>query len=88
MFRVDDKGKRSDITKLPKGSLDGIVKVGDSYLVSSWEGQAIYRGKLGGTAEAVLEQLKAPADIGYDKKRSRVLVPRFMDNAVEAYDVK
>jgi sugar lactone lactonase YvrE len=88
VYRLDEKGAKSDGAKMPKGSLDGIVKVGDSLYVSSWEGQAIYKGKLGGTFEAVLSPLKAPADIGFDKKRSRILVPRFMDDAVEAYDVK
>jgi hypothetical protein len=36
----------------------------------------------------VIHGVKAPADIGFDSKRSRVLVPRFVDNAIEAYDVK
>jgi sugar lactone lactonase YvrE len=88
IYRLDEKGQKADATKLPKGGFDGVVKVGDSLLVSSWEGQSIFKGKLGGTFEAVLQGLEAPADIGYDKKRSRVLVPRFMGNAVEAYDVK
>lgn len=88
LYRVDEKGTRSDVTKLPKGSLDGIVKVGDAFLVSSWDGQAVYKGTLGGTFEPVLTQLKAPADIGFDTKRSRVLVPRFMEDAVEAYEIK
>jgi sugar lactone lactonase YvrE len=87
-YKLDDKGVRSEVTKLPKGSLDGVVKVGDALLVSSWEGQAIYKGKLGGAFEPVLQSLEAPADIDYDKKRGRVLVPRFMANVVEAYDVK
>lgn len=88
IYRVDEKGTKSDVTKLPKGSLDGIVKVGDSFLVSSWDGQAVYKGTLGGTFTPVLSQLKAPADIGYDTKRSRVLVPRFMEDAVEVYEIK
>lgn len=88
IYRVDDKGKKSDATKLPKGGLDGIVKVGDALLVSSWEGSTIYKGKVGGTFEPVLEQLAAPADIGWDSKRSRVLVPRFMGDVVEVYEVK
>src|SRR5207248_11288154 len=49
---------------------------------------AVYKGKLGGTFEPVLENQKSPADIGWDKKRSRVLVPHFMENTVEAYDIK
>ncbi len=73
---------------MPKGGLDGIVKASDFLYVSSWEGQAIFKGKIGGAFEPVLSQLKAPADIGFDKKRSRILVPRFMEDAVEAYDVK
>jgi sugar lactone lactonase YvrE len=87
IYRLDEKGQRVDITKLPKGGFDGVVKVGDSWLVSSWEGQAVYKGKLGGTFEPLFTSLKAPADIGFDTKRSRVLVPRFMEDAVEAYDV-
>lgn len=88
LYKLDDKGAKGDATKLPKGSLDGIARVGDALLVSSWEGQAVYKGKPGGTFEPVLQSLEAPADIGYDKKRGRVLVPRFMGNVVEAYDVK
>jgi sugar lactone lactonase YvrE len=88
LFRLDDKGKKQDVTKLPHGSLDGIVQAGDFLLVSSWEGSAVYKGKLGGTFEAVLENQKTPADIGWDKKRSRLLVPHFMENSVEAYEIK
>jgi hypothetical protein len=32
--------------------------------------------------------VKAPADIGLDTKRKRILVPLFLDNAIEAYDIK
>jgi hypothetical protein len=89
LYRVGDKGNKQDVTKLPKGSLDGLVQTGDgTLLVSSWDGQAIYKGKLGGTFEPVIQNIKAPADIGWDKKRSRVLVPRFEDNTVEAYEIK
>lgn len=87
-YRLDDKGKKQDVTKLPKPGLDGVVVFGDALLISSWEGQSVYKGKLGGAFEPLLTGIKAPADIGLDKKRSRVLVPRFMDDVVEAYDVK
>jgi len=89
LFRLDDKGARQDITKLPEGGLDGLVALGDSLLVTSWKASSVYRGKLGGEKfEVVLSGVKAPADMGYDTKRSRVLLPRFMENAVEVYDVK
>jgi sugar lactone lactonase YvrE len=87
-YRLDDKGGKQDVTKLPKGALDGVVPLGDSLLVSSWEGSAIYKGKLGGSFDVVLSDQASPADIGYDTKRGRVLVPHFLDSTVEAYDLK
>jgi sugar lactone lactonase YvrE len=88
LYRLDDKGKKEDVTKLPDGMLDGIVQVGDSLLISSWKSESVYKGKLNDKFEAVLTGQKAPADIGYDTKRHRVLVPHFMDNTVEAYELK
>jgi hypothetical protein len=88
LFRLDEKGVKQDVTKIPGGVLDGIAQAGDSLLISSWATSTIYRGKLGGTFEPVLTDLKGPADITFDSKRKRVLVPRFLENAVEAYDLK
>jgi sugar lactone lactonase YvrE len=88
LYSLDKEGKKGDASKLPQGQLDGIVPLGDGVLVSSWEAQGVFRGKAGGTFDLVLTGLKAPADIGYDTKRSRVLVPLFQDNAVEAYDLQ
>ena len=51
-------------------------------------GSAIYRGTLGGKFEVAYAELKGPADIGFDSKRKRVLVPRLVDNAIGAYDLK
>jgi len=85
LYRLDDKGEKQDVTKLPEGGLDGVVPLGDALLVSSWKASAVYKVKLGGAVSVALTGLKAPADIGYDEKRKRVLVPRFMENAVEAY---
>ena len=89
LYRLDEKGARQDVTKLPEGGLDGIVAVGDKLLISSWKGSAVYRGKLGSDKfEVVVPNVKGPADIGYDSKRNRLLVPRFVDNAVEVYEIK
>jgi hypothetical protein len=59
--------------------------VGASLLVSSWEAPGVFKGKPGGSWDLVLAGIKAPADIGFDSKRSLVLVPRFQDNVVEVY---
>lgn len=88
IYTLDDKGTKQNVTKVPTGGLDGLVSVGDALYVSSWQGSAIYKGKLGATFEPVLQGLKGPADFGFDSKRNRIVVPRFMENAVEAYDVK
>ena len=88
VYVLSDKGEMQEVTHLPKGGLDGMLLVGDSLLVSSWAGSAVYRGELGSTFEPVIQGVNGPADIGYDTKRNRVLVPRFTDNAVEAYDLK
>jgi len=85
IYRLDAHGKRRDVTKLPAGGLAGIVKLGDGYLVASWQTSSIYRGKLGGPFEVALAGQKSPADIGYDTKRARLLVPHFTEGTVEAF---
>jgi hypothetical protein len=85
LYSLDKAGKKGDAQKLPKGTLDGLVSVGDSLLASSWEAQGVFKGKPGASWDLVLPGLKAPADIGFDSKRSLVLVPLFQDNVVEAY---
>jgi len=89
VYRIDEKGEKHDMTKVPTGGLDGMVQLADNVLlVSSWKGSAIYRGSLGGKFDVILSGLAGAADIGFDSKRKRVLVPRFMDNAIEVYDLK
>jgi sugar lactone lactonase YvrE len=89
LYSLDAKGKKADAKKLPKGTLDGIVLLpGGDLLVSSWEANAVYRGKPGGEFTPVIENVKSPADIGYDTKRNRVLVPLFESDEVQAYEIK
>jgi sugar lactone lactonase YvrE len=83
IYEVDAKGQQSKNQKLPKGQLDGVVVLdGGDVLVSSWEGSAIYKGKPGGEWKPVVENVKSPADIGYDTKRHRILIPIFQGNTV------
>ncbi|HEX2059192.1 MAG TPA: hypothetical protein VHK90_00480 [Thermoanaerobaculia bacterium] len=75
IYSLDD-GKPRRVAKLPRGMLDGVVRVDDhTVLVSSWLGEGIYRGSPGGTFEPLLTGIDAPADLGYDTKRHRLLVP-------------
>lgn len=72
---------------LPEGSLDGLawLEIDSLMLVSSWDGQAIYKVDHSGQQEVqtVAEGLEAPADIGYDSRRNRLLIPLFNGNSVE-----
>ena len=89
LMTLDLKGKsKGPSTTLPKGSLDGVVMVGDELVVSSWEGSALYRGKPGGEFKELISKLEGPADIGYDSKRNRVLVPLMKENRLEAWELK
>lgn len=89
LYGLDAKGKKTGAQKLPKGSLDGIVVLpGGDFLISSWEANAVYRGRPGGDFTPVIENVKSPADIGWDPKRSRVLVPLFESNEVQAFEIK
>lgn len=86
LYTLGKQGEKTALTPLPKGGLDGVVTVGGGALIiSSWDGAALYRGTQGGAFKELATGLKAPADLGYDAKRKVVLVPRFMDNRVEAF---
>ena len=87
VYTLSDKGVKSEVTKLPAGGLDGVVALGDELLISSWQASSVFRGKLGGKFEVAIPEVKSPADIGYDTKRKRVLVPHFTENSVEVFDL-
>jgi hypothetical protein len=73
-----------NVVELPGGQLDGVVRLPDgSLLVSSWEAKAVFKIDPAGQATPVLENVESPADIGYDTKRGRLLVPLFNGNRVE-----
>lgn len=89
VFRLGLKGEKTDVLKLPNGGLDGLLVVADTLFCSSWGGSVVYRGKLGGTTfEPIIQNVKGPADLGWDSKRHRLLVPRFLDDRVEVFEVK
>jgi len=83
-----DKGWPVEVHALPQGSLYGIVPLGDEMLVASWAGNAIYRGKPLGDWKVAIPDVKSPANIGYDRKRGRVLVPLLTEDEVLEYDLK
>jgi sugar lactone lactonase YvrE len=84
IYRVTRDGRRHDTMRLPGGQLDGLVRLPDgSLLVSSWAAQAVYHGAPTTAFTAVVKGVEAPASIGYDTVRQRVLVPLFQRNEAE-----
>lgn len=81
-----EKGKKANVARLPKGSLDGLVHMSDNtFLISSWESNSVFRGPQAGPFTEVITNVKSPADIGYDTKRHVLLVPHFTENKVSIH---
>ncbi|MDF1562884.1 MAG: SMP-30/gluconolactonase/LRE family protein [Deltaproteobacteria bacterium] len=73
-----EEGKKTRVLELPAGRLDGIVATPEGQLlISSWEARTIFAGPAAGPFVPLLEDLQSPADLGYDARRARVLVPLF-----------
>jgi hypothetical protein len=83
-----DTGSAAERYPLGLGKLRGLVRVPDgTFLVSGWEGRSVWRGFPGGTFETVVDGLEGPADLGYDTKRQRVLIPLFDGHALAVFDL-
>ena len=77
-------GRVENVVTLPTGGLDGLIRLADgSLFVSSWEGKAVYHIDPQGQVHTIMENIESPADIGYDTKRGRLLVPVFNQNRLE-----
>jgi hypothetical protein len=63
------------------------VAIGSDLLISSWATSSVYKGKLGTQFGVLFPELPAPADIGFDAKRKRLLVPLFKDNVVKVFEL-
>ncbi len=89
IYKLDAKKGKGDVTTAPTGGLDGMFIAADGTVwVSSWGGESIYRGKLGGAFDAVVTHVTGAADFTVNTKSKQIVVPRFMNNTVEFYDVK
>lgn len=83
VFSVSDDGGLTAIVTLTAGTLDGIAETTDgTLLVSSWEAGSVFAVTPDDQISVVARDLPSPADIGYDAKRNRLLVPLFNADAV------
>jgi sugar lactone lactonase YvrE len=85
--RITKTGSVSLLAKLRKAQIDGLVKAKDgAWLASSWEGSCVYRIEPDGRSTESVGGLASPADLGYDAKRGRVLIPLFEANTIQMAD--
>ncbi len=89
MFTVKADGTKIDFAKLSKTQLDGVVQdAKGNYLVSSWEGKCIFSVSSDGKTETcAFEKVDAPADLGFDTKRGRLLTPLFNEKQLRVDQV-
>lgn len=82
--RID--GMSMEVTELPAPDgerLDGVVPDSDGgYTVASWDQRAVLHVAMDGTVTPFLEDVDEPADIGWDGRRGRLLVPLFGGSVV------
>ena len=89
LFSYTTSGKETVLPTPPQGSLDGLIKLKDGRIViSSWAGSALYAFNKDKSFSVLADGLDAPADLGLDTKRNRILVPLFKQNKVVILPVK
>lgn len=88
IYEVSAKGVKGKAQKLPTGQLDGIVGLdGGDLAVTSWECKCVYRGVPGGEWKVIVKDVEAPADLAYDPKRKRLIIPGFTTNKLTVYSL-
>ena len=84
-----ETGTISGLPAPPSGALDGVVKIAESvFLISSWDGEAVYRMGVGGLYTTEVDSVEAPADIGIDARRRRLLIPLFHADEVRIQPIE
>lgn len=82
IFQVGVDGSLTPVTGQSERQLDGIEFLADgSFLFSSWGDQGVFMVGTDGVQTQVVS-VEAPADIGYDAARNRVLIPLFMGDEI------
>lgn len=68
------------------GGYDGVEATGAAFWVSSWADSSVYRFE-GGQGTNAITGVPSPADIGYDAKRNRLVIPVFTENRLEIWQL-
>jgi len=66
----------------------GIAAMPDgTLLISSWTARSVYRGFHDGPFEPVITGLESPADLDYDSRRKRLLIPLLTGQALAIFEL-
>lgn len=89
LFRIDMKGERENLSKPPGGQLDGVEKLSDGrIIITGWEDKAVYELSADGeTYSTLIDSIEGAADLGFDSKRNRLLVPASHSDKVVIHDL-
>jgi hypothetical protein len=88
IFALTATGERTQVVPRSNRQLDGLVFLPDGgFLFSSWRDSAVYRVAGEGGQPTKIISLPSPADIGFDPKRNRVLIPVFTEDRVVIRDL-
>jgi sugar lactone lactonase YvrE len=85
VYHIDMQGHRTAMAKPPHGQLDGVIRTGNGhYIVSSWADSSVIGMAPGDSMYmSLVHPVPSPADIGFDSKRDRILIPVFSGNRIE-----
>lgn len=88
VFHLGDRGDKSDAVSLPGAALRGLLRLRSGRLLAASEAaSAIFVGRPSGPFDVLASELGAVADIGYDERRARLLVPLVASNALYVQSV-
>jgi hypothetical protein len=74
--------------RLPGSTPRGLTSMPDgTFLISSWSEGVVYRGFRDGPFEPVITGLESPADLGYDARRKRLLIPLLTGHALAIFEL-
>ena len=83
VFQVSVDGSHTRVMPESDRQLDGVEFLDDGgFMFSSWGEGAVFRVTSDGSVERMVTGIDAPADIGYDRVRGRVLIPLFNEDRV------
>jgi hypothetical protein len=84
-------GQSPDAGRLhvPGDALRGIAAMPDgTLLISSWGARSVFRGFRDGPFEPVIKGLESPADLDYDLRRKRLLIPLSTGHALAVFELE